>query len=99
MNREVIYREEAIKRNMEFMNITKNIYELEKLHGKTVNLMFDIASMNVYPAAGLLSYVGRDVPVYLIDPKDVSVSRRDVHHIMKGASEGLKELTDILLNN
>lgn len=49
MNREVIYREEAIKRNMEFMNITKNIYELEKLHGKTVNLMFDIASMNVYP--------------------------------------------------
>lgn len=56
-------------------------------------------SMNVYPAAGLLSYVGRDVPVYLIDPKDVSVSRRDVHHIMKGASEGLKELTDILVNN
>ena len=40
--------EEAIKRNMEFMNITKNVYELEKLHGKTVNLMFDIASMNVY---------------------------------------------------
>lgn len=48
MNKEVMCREEAIKRNMEFMNITKNVYELEKLHGKTVNLMFDIASMNVY---------------------------------------------------
>lgn len=48
MKREVMCREEAIKRNMEFMNITKNVYELEKLHGKTVNLMFDIASMNVY---------------------------------------------------
>lgn len=48
MNKEVMCKEEAIKRNMEFMNITKNVYELEKLHGKTVNLMFDIASMNVY---------------------------------------------------
>lgn len=48
MNKEVMCREEAIKRNMEFMNITKNVYELEKLHGKIVNLMFDIASMNVY---------------------------------------------------
>ena len=47
MNREVMSIEEAIKRNMEFMNITKNVYELEKLHGKTVNLMFDIASLNV----------------------------------------------------
>lgn len=48
MNREVKCIEEAIKRNMEFMNITKNVYELEKLHNRTVNLMFDIASMNVY---------------------------------------------------
>ena len=55
MNREVMCREEAIKRNMEFMNITKNVYELEKLHSKTVNLMFDIASMNVYPEDALES--------------------------------------------
>lgn len=48
MNREVKCIEEAIKRNMEFMNITKNVYELEKLHNRTVNLMIDIASMNVY---------------------------------------------------
>ena len=53
-------------------------------------------SMNVYPAAGLLDYVKRNVPVYLIDPKDVRTSRFDVHHIKKGASEGVKELRDRL---
>lgn len=54
-------------------------------------------SMNVYPAAGLLGYVSSDVPVYIIDPKPVHTQRSDVHHIMKGASEGVKELTKILL--
>ena len=49
-------------------------------------------SMNVYPAAGLLHDVKTNVPVYLIDPKDVSTNRRDIHHIKKGASEGVEEL-------
>lgn len=49
-------------------------------------------SMNVYPAAGLLDYVKRNVPVYLIDPNDVRTHRHDVHPIKKGASEGVKEL-------
>ena len=31
-------------------------------------------SLNVYPAAGLLNYVPRGVPVYLIDPKEVKIS-------------------------
>lgn len=53
-------------------------------------------SMNVYPAAGLLDYVKRNVPVYLIDPKDVRTSRRDVHYIQKGASEGVRELRERL---
>lgn len=54
-------------------------------------------SMNVYPAAGLLNYVDHGVPVYLIDPKDVQVNRRDVVHIKKGASEGVQKLTELLL--
>jgi len=49
-------------------------------------------SLNVYPAAGLVHYVRPDVPVYLIDPKEVSVNRKNVHVIKKGASEGVKEL-------
>lgn len=55
-------------------------------------------SMNVYPAAGLLDYVKRNIPVYLIDPKDVQTRRYDIHHIQKGASEGVEELKQLLLD-
>lgn len=53
-------------------------------------------SLNVYPAAGLLNYVRRGQPIYLIDPKEVNTYRQDVHHIRNGASEGVKQLTHLL---
>jgi NAD-dependent deacetylase len=53
-------------------------------------------SLNVYPAAGLLNYVRRGQPIYLIDPKDVKTYRNDIQFIQKGASEGVKELRKIL---
>lgn len=53
-------------------------------------------SLNVYPAAGLLNYVRRGQPVYLIDPKEVKTYRNDVRFIRKGASEGVRELTAVL---
>lgn len=54
-------------------------------------------SLNVYPAAGLVQYVRPSVPVYIIDPEPVTApSRRDVTHITKGASEGMKELCSLL---
>ena len=53
-------------------------------------------SLNVYPAAGLLNYARRGQPIFLIDPKEVQTHRADVHHILKGASEGVKELTQLL---
>lgn len=54
-------------------------------------------SLNVYPAAGLVQYVKQGTPVYLIDPKPVMASSRlNVTHIQKGASEGMRELTDML---
>ena len=55
-------------------------------------------SLVVYPAAGLVQYVRTGTPVYLIDPKPVH-ARGDVHHIMKGASAGMKELFASLVNN
>lgn len=56
-------------------------------------------SMNVYPAAGLLNYVGGNVPVYLIDPNPVNISsNRKIHVIAKGASEGMENLRKILLD-
>lgn len=48
-------------------------------------------SLNVYPAAGLVNYVRKDVPIYLIDPNEVSVPRSGVTVIPKGAGEGMKE--------
>ena len=57
-------------------------------------------SLNVYPAAGLVQYAQPQTPVYLIDPKPVmAAGRHDVRHIMKGASEGMRELSAILLGD
>ena len=53
-------------------------------------------SLNVYPAAGLINYVRNGVPVYLIDPNEVSVSRSGVTVISKGASEGMKQFAELL---
>lgn len=54
-------------------------------------------SLNVYPAAGLLSYANKLCKIYLIDPKEVNFDPSlGVRHIMKGASEGMKELCEIL---
>jgi len=54
-------------------------------------------SLNVYPAAGLVQYVPEHVPIYLIDPKEVSwTSLHRYHHIQKGASEGMEELIQML---
>ncbi|MBQ6964070.1 MAG: NAD-dependent deacylase [Bacteroidaceae bacterium] len=54
-------------------------------------------SLNVYPAAGLLNFTNPHCQIYLIDPKQVPYNPTlGIHHIMKGASEGMKELCDIL---
>lgn len=53
-------------------------------------------SMNVYPAAGLIHYVPRDTPCYLIDPKAVSVSRQ-VTVIQEKATTGVKKVVDLLM--
>ena len=57
-------------------------------------------SLNVYPAAGLVQYAKPSVPIYLIDPKPVmAAGRHGVRHIQKGASEGMRELSEILLKD
>lgn len=54
-------------------------------------------SLNVYPAASLLNYVKHGTPIFLIDPNPVHCDPRlGVKQICKGASEGMKELCDIL---
>lgn len=53
-------------------------------------------SLNVYPAAGLINLVKDGTPVYLIDPNEVTVSKRGVRFIRKGASAGVVELRGLL---
>lgn len=55
-------------------------------------------SMQVYPAAGLLHHALADVPVYLVDPKDVAVSRPNVQHIKLEATEGIKRFREMMKN-
>jgi NAD-dependent deacetylase len=47
-------------------------------------------SLNVYPAAGLTAYAPKGIPLYLIDPKEVTnTGGLPFIHIHKGASEGM----------
>ncbi len=48
-------------------------------------------SLVVYPAAGLVQFVPKGAPIYLIDPNPVNAGG-NVIQIQKGASEGMKEL-------
>jgi len=58
------------------------------------------SSLAVYPAAGLVGYVGREVPKYIIDPKipDVNVGG-EVIKIREKATTGVTRLADELLKN
>ena len=53
-------------------------------------------SLKVYPAAGLVQYVRPDTLIYLIDPNPVSAGL-NVRQIRKGASEGMRELSALLM--
>lgn len=50
-------------------------------------------SMNVYPAAGLINYVRRGTPIFVVDPYEVPIpAGLNVDHILKGAEEGVEIL-------
>ncbi|MFD0797742.1 NAD-dependent deacetylase [Maribacter chungangensis] len=57
-------------------------------------------SMQVYPAAGLIDFVSREIPIYFIDPKPSISEQRRKHLtiIAKSATDGLPTLVDKLIN-
>ena len=56
-------------------------------------------SLAVYPAAGLVDYVKEKVTKYVLDKNIPPVSRyRNIIPIEKPATEGMKELLDLLIN-
>ena len=55
-------------------------------------------SMNVYPAAGLIHYVPKSTPCYLVDPKPVVVQRK-INVIQENAGTGVKKVVGELLSD
>ncbi|MEI6184600.1 MAG: NAD-dependent deacylase [Bacteroidota bacterium] len=55
-------------------------------------------SLQVYPAAGLVNYAPKDIPIYIIDKKIPHTSIRSrITTIEMGVGEGVKELTQKLM--
>jgi len=56
------------------------------------------SSLNVYPAAGLISYAPKIASLWLIDPNDVFVPINKINVIKEKSSDGLAILTERLLS-
>ena len=57
------------------------------------------SSLSVYPAAGLYRYVREDVPIYVIDPKEVNLRDKRMVHIREKGSVGMEKFIKILENS
>jgi NAD-dependent deacetylase len=53
-------------------------------------------SLNVYPAAGLINYAQRGIPIFVIDPERPSVYQRNVTFIQEKAGRGVEILKEKL---
>lgn len=56
-------------------------------------------SLVVYPAAGLVDFVPRSAPVFVVDPNAPTVSRRNVIYVKEKATVGMEQLRHTLLKN
>lgn len=57
-------------------------------------------SMAVYPAAGLVNYVGYNIPIYIIDPAKPDISsKKNMTFIQEKASVGMEKLKELLAFN
>lgn len=53
-------------------------------------------SLQVYPAAGLYRYAKADTPIYIIDPKELSVRDSRLTHIKDVATKGMETFKNII---
>lgn len=55
------------------------------------------SSLSVYPAAGLYRYARPDIPIYVIDPKEVSLHHdRRITHIKDVATSGMRRFVEMI---
>ena len=55
-------------------------------------------SLNVYPAAGLIKYARKSIPVFQIDPDEINHAERDMIIIQQKATLGMEMLKEALMN-
>lgn len=55
-------------------------------------------SMQVYPAASLIHYIQKGIPVYYIDPNPADFQWQNLRVIKEKASKGMKLICDLLMN-
>ncbi|OWP82881.1 NAD-dependent protein deacylase [Flavobacterium davisii] len=79
-----------------FGEAVPNISEAIPLLEETDILIIIGTSLQVYPAAGLIRYTKKHVPIYYIDPKPAKImdSRNIIETISLSASEGIKKLIE-----
>jgi len=54
-------------------------------------------SLAVYPAAGLIDYIGNDIPKFIIDPNMPPVyPRPNIHLFEENGTSGVKKVSEIL---
>ncbi len=53
-------------------------------------------SLQVYPAAGLINYAKTNIPIYVVDPKPLSINNKKVQYIQEKALAGLEKLVNSL---
>lgn len=81
-----------------FQEAVPNIEPAIKLASEADVFVVIGTSLNVYPAAGLLHYVRKGVPVFYIDPNPAPTPE-GVIVLKMTATEGVKKLADILRPN
>lgn len=55
-------------------------------------------SLSVYPAAGLYRYAGNETPIYIIEPKEITLKDPRIVHINEIATKGMSIFKKILEN-
>jgi NAD-dependent deacetylase len=56
-------------------------------------------SLAVYPAAGLIDFTQKNIPLFLVDPKPAPVRKNNLYVIAEKAVEGLEQVQKILIEN
>jgi NAD-dependent deacetylase len=79
-----------------FGEAVPNIERAITLVEKADILLIVGTSLQVYPAAGLYRYAGNDVPIFIIDPKDVPVHDHRITHIQDVATKGMEKFNALL---